>query len=139
MREQRMSLLTAPGIRCIPTNGMVRADGTAVMGSGLALSAANLEPRLPALLGEYIQAYGNRTFNLGGGWVAAPTKDHWRDPSTLDRIEETCWELVDMADKFGWDDIYVSRMGCGLGGLTWSVVKTVISPMLDDRFTATFL
>lgn len=127
-------MVVTDGVRGIPTNGIVKADGDAVMGAGLAKTVATAHPWIPAKLGALIEQHGNRPFNLGRGWVSVPTKDHWKDPSDLELIESSCHHLVTMADKFEWRRVYLPKLGCGLGGLEWPQVAKVMSPILDTRF-----
>lgn len=44
----------------IPTNGVLKSNGEAVMGAGLAKQAAQRFPTLPQLLGQAIRHTGNR-------------------------------------------------------------------------------
>lgn len=138
MKEQQGNIF-APEfqntIKLITTNGIVKSDGTAVMGAGLALAAAKINPWMPAKLGKFINEYGNRPFNLGEGYASFPTKNHWRDPSDLLLIIYSATMLVEMADKFNWEHIVSVKPGCGLGGLQWPDVRAEILPIFDDRFT----
>lgn len=128
---------------CIPTNGMRRkGDGSAVMGAGLAKTAAELCPELPAHLGKLLLAHGNHVLNLGL-WdvngreihlVSFPTKEHWNRPSHLDLIRRSARELrADFSRVEG--AIAMPRVGCGFGGLGWSVVQPVLHEELPgDQF-----
>ena len=49
---------------CITTNGIVKQNGHAVMGAGIAKQANDIL-HLSLRLGNYINQYGNRAFNLG--------------------------------------------------------------------------
>lgn len=121
-------------IKCVTTNGIVKANGQAVMGAGLAKAVAQRHPSIPAKLGSYIVKYGNRPFILGDGWVSYPTKHNWRDASDLELIIASAHMLVEMANKFSWDIVVMPKPGCGLGGLDWSVVQEAIKDIFDDRF-----
>lgn len=123
-------------IKCVTTNGIVKANGEAVMGAGLALVVARLYPQIPKTLGEYITKWGNRAFVLGENWVSFPTKGHWRNPSDLDLILASADQITQMADKFSWDKVLLPKVGCGLGGLKWDDVKKELRNILDDRFVA---
>jgi len=119
----------------IPTNGDYRRDGRAVMGAGVALAAANRFPNLPILLGAKLRASGNHAYY----WhecrlVTLPTKETWTQPSNLGLIERTAREAVHLADHHGLSAIYCPRLGCGLGGLLWKDVGSVLAGLWDDRF-----
>lgn len=126
---------------CVLTNGVVKASGELVMGAGQAEACLDLVPGLDAVLGSFVQQYGNRAFNIGvtvGGFrvISFPTKEHFKAKSTLALIEKSAREVIEIADKFNLDNIFIPRPGCGLGGLDWnSQVKPLLSPILDDRFT----
>lgn len=119
----------------VPTNGDRRRDGRAVMGAGVALAAAQLFPNLPIVLGAKLRASGNHAFY----WhefrlMTLPTKEAWTQPSMLGLIERTAREAVHLADHFGLTAIYCPRLGCGLGGLAWKGVSSVLAGLWDDRF-----
>jgi hypothetical protein len=82
----------------VPTNGQVGFNGRAVMGAGVALQAAQKFPNLPKELGRLLKLRGNTVQRFsdlalsGGGLegtffdlITLPTKQHWKDPSDLDR------------------------------------------------------
>lgn len=120
---------------CIPTNGVVKADGTLVMGKGLALEAARRYPQLRTIWGSAVRDFGNIP---APAWslkiLSFPTKHHWRDPADLDLIEESARDLM----RFLWfnediEEIYLPRPGVGCGGLSWDVVKPVLDRIVDKR------
>ena len=131
---------------CVTTNGIVKADGHAVMGAGIAKQANQLF-HLSKRLGDYLTQYGNRAFNLGkyqrcylSGTVtftvfSLPTKHHWKEDSDITLICKSCEQLVEMCNKFGITKCYLTPPGCGHGNLNWErLVKPWISEILDDRF-----
>lgn len=129
---------------CVTTNGMIRKDGRAVMGRGIA-KTADERFHLAENLARYLKDYGNRAFYMGirtdrktrrvMSVITFPTKHDWRDDSDLDLIQESAHQLVKICDKFGITKCYLTRPGCANGHLDWeSQVKPVISPILDDRF-----
>lgn len=86
---------------------------------------------------------------------AFPTKPYgpranrsWMNSSNLDLVKTSALELksyIDLRDKrLGRDlaksrgtiggSVYLPRVGCGNGGLEWSDVRTILKPILDDRF-----
>lgn len=130
---------------CITTNGVLRKDGRAVMGRGVALDAAKRFEFIANDLGVYLRKYGNRVFNMGkrrdnmnGRYVNVitfPTKHDWHDKSDIELIKISAMQLVALADKFKFRTIYLPRPGCANGGLNWEqLVKPIIEPILDDRF-----
>jgi hypothetical protein len=131
---------------CITTNGIVKTDGHAVMGAGIAKQANDIF-HLSARLGSYINQYGNRAFNLGTYQrcylnniatftiFSLPTKYHYRDDSDITLICKSCEQLVEMCNKFGISKCYLTPPGCGCGNLNYeNMVKPWISMILDDRF-----
>lgn len=61
-----------------------------------------------------------------------PTKDHWRDNSQLIWIETGLSSLLESIKKFNIKSIAIPPLGCGLGGLEWSVVKPVIIKAFEN-------
>lgn len=125
-------------VLAITTNGTVKKDGACVMGRGIAREAAEKFPELPYRLGNYLNRYGNRCFNLGI-WenyrlVSFPVKHNWWEKADISLIECSARQLVEMAVKFNWERIFLPRPGCGNGGLKWEQVKPVLENVLDDRF-----
>jgi len=119
----------------VPTNGDYRRDGRAVMGAGVAFVAGKRFPNLPSLLGAKLRASGNHAYC----WpefriVTLPTKEAWTRPSTLGLIERTAREAVHLADHNRLTTIYCPRLGCGLGGLAWKDVASVLAGLWDGRF-----
>jgi O-acetyl-ADP-ribose deacetylase (regulator of RNase III) len=139
---------------CFTSNGILNKHGELVMGAGIAKAFKEKYPDLPKTAGSYVKEYGNVVFILRyvqksnilyfTGDVPEhdrlyilnfPTKHHWKDPSDLKLIKKSALDLKDRADNAGWKKIYLTRPGCGLGGLDWEKeVKPVIKDILDDRF-----
>lgn len=51
-----------------------------------------------------------------------PTKQHWRDPSKIEFIDDGLIDLVRVVPYLSIKSIAIPPLGCGLGGLEWSVV-----------------
>jgi len=142
----------------ITTNGFVKKNGEAVMGRGIALEAKNAYPDLPKSLGSMINKHGNKVFGFyfGSIWLfTVPVKPTvgpngepgWRAKAQIPLIEDSIKQLVGAEPYYGLmrnisdsmntliEKIYMPRPGCGNGGLKWEVVKPIIEPYLDDRFT----
>lgn len=144
------SFVLVGNVVCITTNGQIKKDGRAVMGRGVALQAREKFPGIDKRLGELIEKHGTRCVRLpmgmtvGNGsseWtlVAYPVKYHWRDKANLELIETSAQQLVAMANKFQWDNIYLPRPGTGAGQLTWAeVLLSGALDILDDRFTIVY-
>ncbi len=127
-------------LRVITTNGFVKNDGRCVMGRGCARQARDRFPGLDKHLGGLIKKHGNRVMRLGvydGVMLASlPVKHHWRETADLRLIERSLRQLVELADKFGYEKVAVPRPGCGNGSLDWEgEVEPVAAKALDDRFT----
>ena len=123
--------------RVIPTNGTVRRDGAAVMGRGVALQAKQRYSEIEFSLGVLLKRLGNHVhyFYYQKDFLSFPVKHHWRDKADLGLIEQSCRELVKMADsRKRWKRIALPRVGCGNGGLDWKDVKPILEEYLDDRF-----
>ena len=127
---------------CITTNGIVKQNGCAVMGKGIALQADNLF-HVSGKLGQYLQTYGNRPFNLGVATLngipfylfSFPTKHHWKEDSDITLICDSAQKIVEMCDKFNVQKCYLPLVGCGCGNLNWdNTVKPWLSQILDNRF-----
>ncbi len=118
----------------ITTNGAVNKVGRAVMLRGCARQAREHFPELMKTLGSLISQHGNHVFDLGHQIVSFPVEtDPYQVPET-DLIEQSCRELVELADYKGWQKVVVPRPGCGGGGLEWLEVKTILERHFDERF-----
>lgn len=60
-----------------------------------------------------------------------PTKRHWNEPSDLNLIENGLRTFVENYEKFNIQSITFPKLGCGLGGLDWNVVKPLMRKYLD--------
>lgn len=55
-----------------------------------------------------------------------PTKQHWRSPSKISWINEGLQDLRKRIPELGINSIAIPPLGCGQGGLNWSLVKPLI-------------
>ena len=129
----------------IPCNGFWKKDGAAVMGAGVAKEAAELYPGLSSYFGGLLKRYGNIVLPLGN-WgekeeetlISFPTKQHWREPSNLRLIKQSCRQLYELwqeTDNPYLITVFLPRVGCGLGGLSWEQVKPVLEKyFVNDQF-----
>ena len=62
------------------------------------------------------------------------TKDHWKDPSKIEWINDGCMKLRDylLENPYNIKNIVIPKLGCGLGGLDWSYVKNIFLEYFDD-------
>lgn len=126
---------------CCTTNGIVKNNGELVMGGGVAKVFALNWPKLPRIAGQKVKVYGNQPFLIkikGTSIVTFPTKENWREPSSLDLIRSSAIKLEKLTTKFRWVNVALPAPGVGLGKLKWKDVKEVLEPILDNRFTILF-
>lgn len=113
-----------------------------VMGRGIALQFRNAYP-------ENFRAYEkacNRgelqpgkmfVFETGGLTnprfiINFPTKRHWRGNSRMEDIDSGLKALIQVVKDKGIRSLAVPPLGCGLGGLDWSMVKPAIESALGE-------
>lgn len=144
MKTAIMDLFTAKADAiCITTNGITKNNGDAVMGKGIAKTANDLYSIAHAL-GKQLRLNGNHVYDMGihnnKHILTFPTKQHWRDDSSIDLIKQSCVELVALADKMQFNTVLLPAVGCGCGRLDFNKdVYPVISELLDDRFIVCFI
>ena len=130
---------------CFTSNGIVKSNGELVMGAGIAWEFRDRWPILAKFYGSYVKRFGNhvaciqvpvdRAMKRHVTICSFPTKDNWRDKSKLPLIEQSARELTKITTEHKWRRVYLTRPGCGWGGLTWEDVQPRIASLLDDRFT----
>ena len=134
---------------CIPTNQILKTNGEGTWGKGLTVSAKKKWPDLPRLQGKFMQMGKMGTTLLkvtidnknshALHIYSFPTKNHWSKPSSIDLIETSARELVQLADYNRHEEVWLPAVGCGLGGLKWSTqVGPLLNKILDERFTIVF-
>jgi hypothetical protein len=107
----------------IPTNLRRKADGTAVMGAGLALAAARRFPDLAARYGDALGAGKGRFVCAEHRLLLAPTKDDWRRPATVPLVLELLDAVASWSGRHPDAAVALSAPGCGRGGLPWAQVR----------------
>ncbi len=112
----------------VTTNGIVRRDGQLVMGAGIALTFAKRYPGLATMLGNHVRIHGNTptlvkiptlSATVSTSVLSLPTKNHWKDPSSVDLVIKSMNRASELAKSSGFDCIVSTRPGCGLGTLSW--------------------
>ena len=130
---------------CVPTNGVVKVNGCAVMGRGFARSASEGTIQdVAGRLGKLLQEKGNHVHDLGDytnedgakfRLVSFPTKEHWKDDSSLGLIERSAKELSSLIRRRRWKRVYLPAPGCGNGHLSWNHVKPRLEKHLPKNVT----
>ena len=106
----------------------------AVMGRGLALQ---FKERYPAMFAEYRQRCLSGALTVGrlhvwrpspnATWVLNfPTKQHWREPSSLEIIEAGLKRLLDIYQRAQIKSIAFPLLGCGEGRMAWKDVEPLL-------------
>ena len=117
----------------------VTVNCVGIMGAGIAKQCKKIYPatynryRQKCQAGEYRPGEPVLT-NIDRPILLVPTKNHWRNPSKYEWIEESLIRIAKNADKF--KSIALAPLGCGHGGLNWDKVKTMIERhlgMLDNN------
>lgn len=111
-------------IACITTNRMLKKDGSLVMGKGVALQAKDKIPFLPKILGKQVKNNLYLTCYLSElRSISFPVKYHWKDKADLTLIKKSAIELsclsLALKNRSPGKNIYLPRLGCGLGGLDY--------------------
>lgn len=128
---------------CVTTNGVIKNDGTAVMGKGIA-KEANDRYAVASILAEHLRNGGNHVYPLkniqenGKSFLLCsfPTKNNWRDDSDIDLIKQSAAELMQLCDAYNIKRCYLTPPGCANGHLSWEYhVYPAICNILDDRVT----
>ncbi len=84
--------------------------------------AKNVKPGVPYL---YTDLFGTSILNF-------PTKDHWRSASRLDDIIRGLDLFVENYRNWGVTSIAFPPLGCGNGGLEWSLVGPIMYQKLGQ-------
>ena len=111
-----------------------------VMGAGIAKKAKQL---FPVMYKDYVERCKNK-FVLPGNpylwknpdihehWILNfPTKNHWRNPSKLEWVEQGLEFFLRNHIEWGITSIAFPALGCGNGGLWWIDVKQVMEKYLS--------
>ena len=114
------------------------------MGKGLALE---FKHRYPTMFAAYRDLCFKKELTLGGVMVftdfdpvvvCLPTKQHWRDGSSLEIVERGLKTLIRCVAGEGWTRVALPALGCGYGGLEFEPVLALCVEHLGPA-PATFL
>lgn len=148
MIELTGDLFATPGLDaiCVPTNGRIRKHGSAVMGAGVALQAAQRWPGIDRRLGALLKEFGSHVYRIAGPHdtldlgqpvpfaeldvFSLPTKHDWRAPAEIGLIERSLGELREATAQH--QRVGLPRPGCGNGGLLWKAVRPLVERILPE-------
>ncbi|WP_448377382.1 hypothetical protein [Fervidobacterium sp.] len=123
-------------------NGVIKADGTLVMGAGSARALARAYPWTPRRFGAMAAQHpGNGVWHRYGLLVTPignhavglfQSKGDWRDDASLPLIGYSAKKLASwLREHPGWE-AHLAFPGIGLGGLQKEEVLEVLKPILGD-------
>jgi O-acetyl-ADP-ribose deacetylase (regulator of RNase III) len=107
-----------------------------VMGKGLALEFKKAHS---AMFNDYKRRCMSGEVQIGRPYLweddttqilLFPTKNHWREPSSLDGVEEGLKFLAANYRELGITSLALPALGCGNGGLPWDKVRQLIAQHL---------
>ena len=106
-----------------------------VMGGGLAL---DFRKKYPVMNTEYEKLCADRKIMIGHVWVymdhivCFPTKYHYAFPSKTQYIVSGMVDLREQLIKHKVASVGIPKLGCGLGGLDWTLIKPIVVAALED-------
>ena len=112
------------------------------MGKGL---AAQFRSKYISNFQSYSRACKKGELQPGRLWVTKeddslwiinfPTKAHWRDGSKQTYVESGLTSLVSFCAQYNLHSIAIPAIGCGLGGLSWNIVKDLVFDYFRESTT----
>ncbi len=109
-----------------------------VMGKGIALE---FKKRYPDMFDKYKTACEKKKLKIGtlmlcyeaDHWTLLfPTKEHWRNPSRIEYIEQGLMKFCNSYAEYGITSIAFPKLGCGNGELDWNNVKPLMEAYLKS-------
>ncbi|MBL7139258.1 MAG: macro domain-containing protein [Bacteroidales bacterium] len=113
-----------------------------IMGKGIALQ---FREAFPENYKQYKKAVEANEITIGHVFVTQlstiegiryiinfPTKTHWKSPSRIEYIREGLQDLKKVINSLSIRSIALPPLGCGNGGLDWTLVKKEIEASLSD-------
>lgn len=113
-----------------------------VMGKGLALQFKN---KYPENFNAYFKACQSKEIQPGKVFIFKieseknpkyiinfPTKKDWRNNSCLEDIESGLKSLINEIKCLKIKSISIPPLGCGLGGLDWKIVRSIIEKSFNE-------
>lgn len=136
--------LTHGDLLAAPAEALVNAVNTVgVMGKGIALQFRKTYPDMffayeKACKEGAVRVGQMNVFDRGEShqharWIINfPTKRHWREPSRLVDIESGLADLSAVIRRVQIHSVAIPPLGCGLGGLEWTVVQPLIESAMAN-------
>ena len=146
MQRDLLSFIGEADCICVTTNKVVKSNDELVMGAGIAKVISDKYPTIAKTLGGKVKATGkNIVFkgieakdNQGTYILSFPTKEDYRDKSSLELIRRSAIRLKYLADVHGLKDIVIPCPGIGCGGLDMEEVVELLGTIFDERFTIVY-
>ncbi len=88
------------------------------------------QARLPMSFAEEPVSYRVQAPQLPRYIINFPTKDHWRNKSRMQYIDDGLQDLVRQIRARGIQSVAIPALGCDLGGLDWAEVRPRIEAAL---------
>jgi hypothetical protein len=135
-------MAASKGLLLATGNGVVKGDGSLVMGAGAAKALARSYPHLPRVFGRMARneprmvggwhLYGVLALQVAPGLHAGvfQTKGDWKSPADLSLIAYSARKLAEWARKNPGVEVHLAFPGVGLGGLEEEEVLEVLEPIL---------
>ncbi len=123
----------------ITTNPVVRKDGKAVMGRGIALEIAKKFPEVPKSFGQVLE--NTEADRDGCNWICTidgqmigyfMVKDHWAAPADLAIIQRSTDSLMNWLDQDTLSRVDLNFPGIGNGKLKREQVLPIIEQLPDN-------
>jgi len=137
IRHTKGNLLNADADALVNT-----VNEVGVMGKGIALM---FRKTFPANTENYEKAVESKQVKMGRMFVSEnrslvgprwiinfPIKKHWRNPLKLEWVHDGLKDLVRVLREREIHSVALPPLGCGNGGLDWTVVRREIEAALGD-------
>jgi hypothetical protein len=135
-------LSASKGLLLATGNGVVRKDGSLVMGAGAAKALAQAYPHLPRVFGRMARGmpdlggwhlYGLLTLRVAYGLSVGlfQTKGDWRDQANIGMIKFSAAALANHLER-NPQEVHMAFPGIGLGGLSEEEVLEALELLLGD-------
>ncbi|HHH1420726.1 TPA: macro domain-containing protein [Yersinia enterocolitica] len=116
-----------------------------IMGKGVALAFKNRYPEMYSCYkeacdrGRIVPGYLHIWKNNETTVINFPTKRHWRNKSRYEDIELGLIALRSYLEPLGEVKVALPALGCGHGGLDWTIVSKMIEQYLSDLVASIYI